>query len=82
MSTYARALLIPTGMDCVVHAVIRCVRRAWLCGVDPYTGKDFEHRRDWMRERRQHLPEVFAIEKYGWNRCAGTADCFTGLPAN
>jgi len=62
MSTYARALLIPTGTDCVVHAVIRCVRRAWLCGVDPYTGKDFEHRRQWMRERLQHLAKVFAIE--------------------
>ena len=27
------------------HAIQRTVRRAWLCGLDPVSGKSFEHRR-------------------------------------
>lgn len=29
----------------VYHSVQRTVRRAWLCGLDPLSGKSFEHRR-------------------------------------
>ena len=62
MPTSARSLVVPEGADCVVHAVSRCVRRAWLCGRDPYNGRDYEHRRDWVRERVRELAGVFAIE--------------------
>jgi hypothetical protein len=27
-----------------VHAIQRCVRRAFLCGDDPYSGQSYEHR--------------------------------------
>ena len=44
------------------HCISRCVRRAFLCGVDPLSGFDFSHRRDWVVERMKSLCGVFAID--------------------
>ena len=63
--TYARAHLIdPEGG--VYHVCSRCVRRAWLCGVDRETGYNFDHRRAWLEERILALAEIFSIDLYGY----------------
>ncbi len=59
--TIARASLIPPGSPGTYHCVQRCVRRAFLCGVDRYSGQSFEHRKDWIEQRLRLLAECFAI---------------------
>ncbi len=51
----------------VVHCVNRCVRRAFLCGIDPLTGMSYEHRREWIRKRIEFLAAQFAIDVMGFS---------------
>ena len=47
---------------CILHLVQRCVRRAYLAGLDPVSGKDFGFRREWIRCRMERLASVFGID--------------------
>jgi REP element-mobilizing transposase RayT len=50
----------------VVHCVNRCVRRAFLCGNDELTGKNFDHRRGLIRKRLEFLAGIMGIEILGY----------------
>ncbi len=64
--TYPRAHLIAPGEPGLHHIVVRCVRRAWLCGFDAETGIDYEHRRQMIYDRLVLLVEIFAIEVWSY----------------
>ena len=44
------------------HVVSRCVRRAFLCGVDSVTGQSYEHRKEWIVDRLTELSGIFAVD--------------------
>jgi hypothetical protein len=47
---------------CIVHAIQRCVRRAYLACVDEKNGVDYSFRREWIRRRMEALASVFGID--------------------
>ena len=55
MPTYARGQIVLEDEVGVYHCIARCVRRAFLCGVDPYTGQDYSHRKEWILDRMREL---------------------------
>jgi hypothetical protein len=60
--TIARSRLVCINDTPYYHVTTRCVRRAFLCGTDHYSGECYEHRREWIRERISFLQSVFAID--------------------
>ncbi|MBW0295544.1 transposase [Shewanella xiamenensis] len=44
------------------HCCSRVVRRAFLCGDDSYSGKNYDHRRAWVESLLFELEAVFAID--------------------
>jgi len=60
--TQSRSSLISLDDTTYYHCISRCVRRAFLCGEDKYSGKSFEHRRQWMVERIRFLSNIFSID--------------------
>ena len=66
MPTYARRQIVVEDTVGVYHCIARCVRRALPCGVDPYTGRDYSHRKEWILDRMRELAGLFAIEVYGY----------------
>lgn len=60
--TRPRHELISLADTSYYHCINRCVRRAFLCGEDHLTGKNYEHRKLWVVERLSLLSQVFAID--------------------
>lgn len=66
MPRIPRKLLIDPTEVGVFHCISRCVRRAFLCGKDQLTGKNFDHRKQWIQERIEFLAGQFGIDVLGF----------------
>ena len=62
MAGCARSEIVRCGEMGVYHCWARCVRRAFLCGTDPLTGRSFEHRREWLHVLQGQLAGLFGVE--------------------
>jgi putative transposase len=57
-----RSKYVQDGEVGVYHCTTRCVRRAFLYGIDPYSGRNYSHRKAWIEDRLQQLASIFAID--------------------
>ncbi len=64
--TRPRSLVIDDQREGFYHCVSRCVRRAFLHGVDSQTGKNYEYRKVWVHQRLKFLAQVFWIDVGGY----------------
>jgi hypothetical protein len=62
MPAYARRDIVDEDRVGVYHCIARCVRRAFLCGTDSYTGRDYSHRKAWVLDRLRQLAGLFGVE--------------------
>ncbi len=62
MPSYARKHIVDETRIGVYQCIGRCVRRAFLCGTDAVSGRDFSHRKVWLQGRLESLASVFAVE--------------------
>jgi hypothetical protein len=46
----------------ILHCTQRCVRRAYLSGVDAVSGTDYSYRKEWIRQRIEKLASVFGLD--------------------
>ena len=60
--TTARSRTVADDPNALYHCSSRCVRRAYLCGFDNVSGKDYSHRKDWIRDRIKFLRGIFCID--------------------
>ncbi|MEW4368087.1 transposase, partial [Aliikangiella sp. GXAS 306] len=60
--TRSRKTIIDLETTPYYHCISRCVRRAFLCGEDHFSGQSYEHRREWIVGRLAYLANTFAIE--------------------
>jgi hypothetical protein len=62
MMTKARSQQVYLEATPYYHCVSRCVRKAFLCGVDFITRQSYQHRLGWLEEMIIRQAEVFAID--------------------
>ena len=64
--TYARSQLVDENTPGSYHCTSRCVRQSFLCGKDHATGKNFDHRKQWIENRLYLLAECFSVSLYAY----------------
>ncbi len=63
----ARRDIVRRGEIGTYHCWSRCVQKAYLCGMDPETNKDFSYRRGWIESLLLYLAGVFALDVGNYN---------------
>ena len=62
MARLARVEVFSPDEIAIVHVMNRVVRRCFLLGNDPVTGRNYDHRKIWIEEQLQRLAACFGID--------------------
>ena len=62
MARLARAELFAPDEVAIVHVMNRVVRRCFLLGDDPVTGKNYDHRKQWIEDELKRLADAMGID--------------------
>jgi len=62
MARLARAEVFAPDEVAVIHVMNRVVRRCFLLGDDPVSGKNFDHRKVWIERYLEHFAASFGID--------------------
>ncbi|WP_194435666.1 transposase [Vibrio fluminensis] len=60
--TIARKQQVSVDATPYYHCISRCVRRSFLCGFDPLTNRNYEHRREWVERKLYSLAQIYCID--------------------
>ena len=66
MAKLAREELFSPEEIACVHVMNRAVRRCFLMGDDPVTGKNFDHRKHWLERKLEQHAAHFGIDLLGF----------------
>jgi hypothetical protein len=66
MARMARAEVFAPDEVTVVHVMNRVVRRCYLLGNDPVSGKNYDHRKVMIENQLQRLAGTFGIDLLGF----------------
>ena len=66
MARAVRKEIIDESQVGVYHCINRCVRRAFLCGQDPVSGRNYDHRKLQIQQRLEMLAGEFGIDVLGF----------------
>ena len=62
MARLARVEVFAADEIAIVHVIARTVRRCFLLGDDAFTGKNYDHRKQWIDDRLVHQAKQFGID--------------------
>jgi hypothetical protein len=81
MARRNRAEVVVEDQLGVSHGIPRVVRRAFLCGVDPFSGHSNDHRRDRIRDRLESLAGLLGVEISAFRGEVQPASCDPPQPS-
>ena len=64
--TKPRSHYVDSELTLCYHITSRCVRRAWLLGIDPLTGKNYQHRQKVFLDHLKHLTRFYSVDILGY----------------
>ncbi len=62
MTRIARVEIFQPDEIAIVHVMNRTVRRCFLMGIDPLTGKNYDHRKEWLEVELVRLAAQFGVD--------------------